>query len=212
MHKLFKKFGSLTLVICTVVALAALPVSAEGGVGYAVDNRPLTDENNNTFFPGFDFEGDSAVFDSLRASGMIRTYGSTLCVHPVRALSKLTAYYDDAAHSTTIERFSEYIGILPIRTTYAINSIEADAGDCDHVYKHGKSTLRYNANSGNFESQNTSVIIVNSGNKVLSSAHVRTMLSTGDFTIGGGNLPVFPSKLGSFDWQGTATIEELLTL
>ena len=50
-NKLFKKFGSLALVICTVVALAALPASAqEYWVTYIPD--PPKTYNGTTFTPG----------------------------------------------------------------------------------------------------------------------------------------------------------------
>lgn len=193
MYKLFKKFGSLALVICTVVALAALPVSAENYQKTFMPDTPKTDANGNTFNPGISIKGEDAVYEYVKMSGVIRTYTHDLSSQVVYALASCVVNHNDAAHSSS-EMFycCEYLGIVEADTVFILNSNGAE-------YKQGYSKIHIT---------NTTTTTTQPPHE-WSSVSGRAMLSTQMFTKTS-SITRFPSRLSTFDWSRIVSIDEIL--
>lgn len=121
MHKLFRKFGSLALVICTVVAFAALPVSAQAYIYTDIPDPELVDANGCKFTPGLSVKGDDAVFIHMKMSGTIRTTDYTLSLQDVYALTRGSVTYNDEAHSYDDGVCCERVGVLGTNVIYILN-------------------------------------------------------------------------------------------
>ena len=193
MHKLFKKFGSLALVACTVVALAALPVSAEEYWVTYIPDPPRTYEGT-TFTPGLSIKGEDDIFEYVRTSGTIRTGDSRLSDETVYALSKCAVNYDNAEYSSDSKVFFEVIEYLDADSIFFLNR--------NAIYKYKNNVWTTEGNTAPVKIENTD------DNKWLSaSAHI--MLSHGIFTKTG-NIYRFPTALGTFNWTKSVTLNEIL--
>ena len=194
MYKLFKKFGSLALVICTVVALAALPASAqEYWVTYIPDSQ-LADTNGNTFTPGLSIKGEDEEFEYVKTSGTIRTFTHTLSLQNVYALSKFVVNYDNAAHSSDTKVFYEKVGIMDTNETYFLN----------------RKQIRLFNGTTFANPQDITVEIENTDSQDLFAASAHIMLSNNTFTVTNNGLCRFPSRLGTFEWTKIVTLAEIL--
>ena len=195
MHKLFKKFGSLALVICTVVTLAALPVSAQEYRVTFIPDTQKVDANGNTFTPGLSVKGEDAIFEYVKTSGAIRTFNSTLSLYEVYALSRCNVGYDDEVHSSDQIGFLEYVGIMNVHSTYFLNRNVYIYDKKDKVYKYYDEAQR----------------IENPDQKELYSAGARVMLSHSMFVQPDNYNYRFPSTaLGTFDWSKIVSLNEIL--
>ena len=189
MYKLFKKFGSLALVICTVVALAALPVSAEEYWVTYIPDPELADAYGNTFTPGLSIKGEDSVFEHAKMSGVVWTHSRELCTDPVYSLAKCTLGYNDAAHNTKTVVCCEYLGIVEDNTRYIL-------------YRHPDMVVQGE------EEINIKNDEENPKEWLSLSGHA--MISKYVFTVTNSNLYRFPSRLGSFEWSKMITLDDIV--
>ena len=194
MHKLFKKFGSLALVICTVVALAALPVSAQEYWVTYIPETQLADAYGNTFTPGLSIKGEDAIFEYVKTSGTIRTYSQRFNSQDLYALSKFVVSYDNAAHTSESKIFYERVGIVEANKTYFLNR---------------KGIYLFNGRTFNTPKDMT-VKIENTDSQALFAVNAHIMLSHNTYTVTNNGLCRFPSRFDTFEWSRNVTLTEIL--
>ena len=197
MHKLFKKFGSLALVVCTVVALAALPVSAWGDVHASIGYDPsIEDAYDNKFTPGFVVDGDGLILNYAETHGTVQTFTHTLSLQKVYGLSVCTANYNDAAHSSERVAVLNELGLMTYPKTIILNHLNY-------------TPKIYNRATREYEPANEVVQVENIDNNEWFSVNARIMLSNSKFVQPDTYVGRFPTALAPFDWTESITLAEL---
>lgn len=199
MHKLLKKIGSLALVACTVVAFAALPVSAWGDVHESIGCTPsIEDANGNKFTPGFVVDGDGLILNYAETHGTVQTFTHTLSLQEVYALSVCTATYNDAAHSSERVAVLDDLGLMGYPERIILNHPTNS-----HLPK------IYDRNQHRYVGVDEVEQVENNDNYEWFSVTARIMLSNSQFVQPDTYVGRFPTALAPFDWTESVILAEL---